>query len=109
MLRIAATVAALCGIVSLFGGIQGYVVKKSAISLVAGGALGVLLLVGAWFTLGGKAWAPGLSLVAGLLLAGRFLPVYLKDTGNLWPALTVAVLGAATVAAQVLALLAKDS
>ena len=107
MIRTAAVVALLYGLVSIAGGLQGFIVKKSMPSLIAGSAAGILLLLAAWFAFR-LSWI-GLigALVVSLALVGRFLPAYLKDTTNLWPALVMAALGAVTVVVQVLGILAK--
>jgi uncharacterized membrane protein (UPF0136 family) len=74
------------GLITLGGGIQGFITKGSAKSLVAGGISGVLLLIAGWLLQTGKT-VPGLilGLVVMLGLAGRFLPLFFKG-GGWWPA-----------------------
>lgn len=68
-------------ILTIAGGVMGYVSKESMPSLIAGSVSGILLLV-SFFLLPGK---PVSGLVVGFLvslaLAGRFLPAFLKDGG----------------------------
>jgi uncharacterized membrane protein (UPF0136 family) len=66
------------GALTIAGGVMGFVKAKSTASLVAGGLSGALLVVaGALFgsNLSAALW---LGLVVSLLLAGRFLPAFLK-------------------------------
>ncbi|MHC4470799.1 MAG: TMEM14 family protein [Planctomycetota bacterium] len=107
MLNLAAAVALVYGLTSLFGGLQGYIAKKSVPSLVAGGIAGILLVLAAVLVLKGRGWGLWATLVVSIALVGRFLPAYLKDTGNVWPALLMALLGAATVVTSALALFAE--
>lgn len=76
----------LFGLITLVGGIQGFVSKNSLPSLIAGAISGLLLLVGGYLLQSGKITA---GLVIGLIvclgLAGRFLPNFFK-TGHWWPA-----------------------
>jgi uncharacterized membrane protein (UPF0136 family) len=69
---IAAGVTALYGVISLTGGIIGYVKANSLISLLAGGVAGILLLLcaaGIFRQVPGSAVGGG---VVGLALLGRF-------------------------------------
>lgn len=79
------------GLLTIVGGIIGYASKGSMASIVAGSISGALLLVAA-FLLPGKAVA-GLAVAAvvSLLLAGRFLPAFLKG-GGFMPAGMMSVL-----------------
>jgi uncharacterized membrane protein (UPF0136 family) len=76
---IAVALVALYGLVSIVGGILGYVGAQSVASLVAGGIAGVLLLLCA----AGAFYAPAVSLggaiVLAVLLLGRFLPSLIKE------------------------------
>jgi uncharacterized membrane protein (UPF0136 family) len=107
MTNIAAAVVFVYGLVSLCGGIQGYVVKKSTASLVAGGISGVILVAATVLLIMGRGWSLWVALLVSAALVGRFLPAYLKDTQNVWPALVMAILGATTVVTCLLALIAS--
>jgi uncharacterized membrane protein (UPF0136 family) len=80
---IAVVITALYGLVSIAGGILGYVRADSVASLVAGGISGLLLLLCAV----GVFYAPALSLggaiVIAVLLLGRFLPSLVKERDQL--------------------------
>ena len=82
------------GLITLVGGIQGFMSVGSKASLIAGGISGVLLLVAGWLVQTGKVM-PGLilGLIVTLGLAGRFLPKFLKG-GGMWPAGVEGILGA---------------
>ena len=66
------------GLLSIAGGVMGYVKAQSTASLVAGGISG-LLLIGAGVLIATKT-QPGLilGLLVSLALAGRFVPAYLS-------------------------------
>ena len=73
------------GLLTIAGGVMGYVRAGSMASIIAGSISGILLLVAA-FLLPGNALA-GLALagIVSVALAGRFIPAFLK-TGALMPA-----------------------
>ena len=85
------------GVITILGGVMGYVKARSVPSLVAGGIAGVLLIVGALLIPKLTASRTGLLLdfIVCLLLAGRFVPSLLR--GKLNPAVYVvplAIIGA---------------
>ena len=91
MLGPAKTYFIIFGLLTIAGGILGFVRAGSTPSLIAGSIAGILLLVGA-FLLPGNVVA-GL-LIAGLislLLAGRFVPAFMR-TGDWMPAGMIAIL-----------------
>ncbi len=69
------------GILTIVGGVIGYVQASSLPSLIAGSVAGLILLAGAFLM--GRKRIPGLIvvLVASLALAGRFVPVFLAEGG----------------------------
>jgi uncharacterized membrane protein (UPF0136 family) len=77
----------LFGLITLAGGIQGFVAKGSIPSLAAGGVCGILLIVGGYFLQTGKITA-GLviGLIVTLALAGQFLPKFFREGHHWWPA-----------------------
>ena len=95
------------GLITLGGGIQGFLNAGSKASLIAGGISGVLLLLAGWLVQTGKT-TPGLvlGLVVTLGLAGRFLPKFLKD-GGWWPAGIEGILGVLGVVLTVAAFLKR--
>lgn len=68
----------LFGVLTIAGGVMGFVKAQSRASLIAGGVSGVLLLVAGYLiglhTMAGLI----LGLVVSLALAGRFVPAFLK-------------------------------
>ncbi len=95
------------GLITLVGGVQGFLTAKSMPSLIAGGVSGILLLLAGWLMQTGKTM-PGLilGLVISLALAGRFLPAFFK-TGSWWPAGVEGWLGAVGLILSVVALVKK--
>jgi uncharacterized membrane protein (UPF0136 family) len=81
------------GVLTMAGGLMGYLKKASTASLVAGGISGILLIA-AGLLLRDKV-NPGLILggVVSVALVGRFLPAFLKDHGWM-PAGMMSILGA---------------
>lgn len=79
------------GVLTIAGGIIGFVKAGSTASIIAGSIAGILLLVGA-FLLPAHAVA-GLAIVfiVSLLLAGRFVPIFIK-TGHAMPAGMMSIL-----------------
>ena len=73
------------GLLTIAGGIMGYVSKGSVPSIIAGSVSGVLLVLAAFLLPGNAVAGLLLAAVVSLLLAGRFVPVFVK-TGNLMPA-----------------------
>jgi len=95
------------GLITLIGGIQGFVSAGSRPSLIAGGVCGVLLLIAGYLLMGTNV---NLGLVLGLLiclaLAGRFLPAYLK-TRDIWPSGVEGMLGVVGVLLTIVAFVKK--
>jgi uncharacterized membrane protein (UPF0136 family) len=82
-------VVAAYGLLNIVGGIMGFM-KGSQISLIAGGTLGVLVLVAAYIST--KNERPGFLMAAVLALAGagNFISSFIKK-GAIWPALIMAI------------------
>jgi len=79
------------GLLTILGGIMGYVSKGSMPSIIAGSISGLLLLVAAYFLPGNALLGLALAGLVSILLAGRFVPVFVK-TGDLMPAGMMSVL-----------------
>ncbi|MDQ6624145.1 MAG: TMEM14 family protein [Verrucomicrobiota bacterium] len=94
------------GVLTIVGGVIGYVNKGSVASIIAGSISGVLLVVAA-FLLPGY-FLPGIILggIISLLLAGRFVPAFLK-TGGIMPAGMMSVLSVIGVIVAVAALIKR--
>ena len=79
------------GVLTIVGGIIGYASKGSVPSIIAGSIAGVLLLVGAFVLPNHLVAGLAIGLIVSLLLAGRFLPKFIK-TGNAMPAGMMSIL-----------------
>jgi len=95
------------GLITLGGGIQGFVTKNSLPSLIAGSICGILLLVAGYLLQANKT-VPGLviGLIVTLGLAGQFLPKFFRG-GGWWPAGIEGWLGLAGVVLTILAFVKK--
>jgi uncharacterized membrane protein (UPF0136 family) len=80
----------LFGLVTLGGGIQGYLAGSNA-SIIAGGAFAALLIIGAFLLSTKPTLGKALAGIASLAIAGRFIPVFVK-TSAVWPAGVLSVL-----------------
>ena len=82
MLAFAKIYFILFGLVTVASGVTGYVTKHSVPSLIAGGALGIIMVVGALLVPGNWRVGVGLALFSALCLAGRFIPSVMKGVYN---------------------------
>jgi Small integral membrane protein len=73
------------GILTIAGGIIGYVSKGSVPSIIAGSVSGILLLVSAFLLPRNPAAGLIMAALISLLLAGQFLPKLIR-TGQMMPA-----------------------
>jgi uncharacterized membrane protein (UPF0136 family) len=94
------------GLLTIVGGVIGYVKAGSTASIIDGSISGIALIVAA-FLLPGNA-VPGLIIagVVSILLAGRFIPAFVK-TGKIMPAGLMAVLSAIGVVMAIVAWIRK--
>jgi uncharacterized membrane protein (UPF0136 family) len=88
------------GLLTIAGGILGYVKAGSAASIIAGAITGVLLLVAAFLLPEHQAWGLGTALIVSLLLAGYFIRKYLQ-TGTVMPAGMMSVLSIIGIVAAI--------
>src|SRR5437773_9667303 len=79
------------GILTVVGGIVGYIKAGSVASIIAGSITGVLLLVAAFLLPEHRAIGLATALIVSLLLAAQFVPKFLK-TGRMMPAGLMSVL-----------------
>lgn len=96
MLDLVRVYLAVFGVLTVVGGVIGFVKAKSKASLVAGGISGVLLLAASYGV--GRYGTPALvlGLVVSLALAARFVMAFRKS-GKVMPAGLMAALGVAGV------------
>jgi uncharacterized membrane protein (UPF0136 family) len=73
------------GLLTIVGGVIGYVKAGSTASIVAGGISGIALIVAAYLLPGNVVLGLIIAAVVSIALAGRFIPAYMK-TGALMPA-----------------------
>ncbi len=73
------------GVLTIAGGIIGYVKAGSVVSIIAGSLSGVLLLLGAFILPGHRAAGLIIALIVSLLLAAQFVPKFFR-TGSFMPA-----------------------
>ena len=73
------------GLLTIAGGVMGYVKAGSTASLIAGSVSGILLLVAAFLLPGHVVVGLVLGGVVSLLLAAQFLPAFFR-TGKMMPA-----------------------
>ena len=90
------------GLLTILGGVMGYVRAGSTASIIAGSVSGILLLVAAFLLPNNVAVGLMLAGLVSILLAGRFLPAFLK-TGSLMPAGMMAALSVIGVVMVILA------
>ena len=107
MLELTKNFYLLFGVLTILGGVIGFVKAGSRASLIAGGVSGVLILVAAWLVMRRQEQA---GLILGLVISSvlemRFLPAFLK-TKKPMPAGMMAVLSMIGTVLSVLALVKK--
>ena len=79
------------GVLTIVGGVMGYVKAGSTASIIAGSVSGILLLLAAFLLPGNLAVGLTLAAVVSVLLAGRFVPAFIK-THHVMPAGLMSVL-----------------
>jgi uncharacterized membrane protein (UPF0136 family) len=94
------------GVLTIAGGIMGYVKAGSTASIIAGSITGILLIVAGLVLPEHRALGVGLGLVVSLLLAGQFIPKFIR-TGRMMPAGMMTVLSAIGIVMAVAAWLRK--
>ena len=94
------------GLLTIAGGVMGYVKAGSTASIIAGSISGVLLLLAAFLLPQQFAVALILAALVSIALAGRFLPAFLK-TGKMMPAGMMAILSVIGIVMAILAWIKK--
>lgn len=94
------------GLLTIVGGVIGYTSKGSVASIVAGSISGILLIVAAFLLPANVVAGLGLAAVISILLAGRFIPAFMK-TGAVMPAGMMSVLSAIGVVMAIVAWMKK--
>ena len=96
----------LFGVLTIAGGIVGYVKAGSVASIIAGSITGVLLLVAAFLLPQHRGVGLATALVVSLLLAGQFVPKFLQ-TGRVMPAGMMSILSVIGVIAAIVGWIKK--
>ena len=94
------------GLLTIVGGVMGYVKAGSTASLIAGSVSGILLLLAAFLLPGNLAVGLALAAVISILLAGRFVPAFIK-TGHVMPAGLMSVLSVIGIIMAIVAWMKK--
>ncbi len=94
------------GLLTIAGGIMGYVKAGSTASLIAGGVSGILLIVAALLLPSHVVVGLALGGIVSLLLAARFLPAFFK-AGKMMPDGMMALLSILGVAFAIAAWIRK--
>jgi len=94
------------GALTIIGGVIGYVKAGSLPSIIAGAITGVLLLVAGWILPANRAAGLVVGLVVSLLLAGQFVPKFIR-TGKVMPAGLMSILSVIGIVMAILAWLKK--
>ena len=79
------------GILTIVGGIIGYVKAGSTPSIIAGSITGILLIIGAWILPERRLAGLLIVLIVSLLLAAQFVPKFIR-TGKAMPAGMMSIL-----------------
>ena len=94
------------GILTIAGGIVGYVKAGSVISIIAGSISGILLLLAAWLMPDRQAAGLIVALVVSVLLAGQFVPKFFS-THKVMPAGLMSLLSVLGIVVAIAAWLRK--
>ncbi|HEY2140039.1 MAG TPA: TMEM14 family protein [Chthoniobacterales bacterium] len=94
------------GLLTIAGGIIGYVKAGSTASIIAGGISGIALIVAACLLPGNPAVGLIIAGLVSLALAGRFVPAFMR-TGAVMPAGLMAGLSAIGVIIAIVAWIKK--
>ena len=94
------------GLLTIVGGIIGYVKAGSVASIIAGGIAGVLLLVAAFLLPEHRVAGLATGLIISVLLAAQFAPKFFR-TGRIMPAGMMSVLSVIGIIAAIVAWVRK--
>lgn len=94
------------GLLTIVGGVIGFVKAGSTASIIAGSISGILLIVAAFLLPGQLVLGLAIAGLVSLLLAGRFIPAFMK-TGQAMPAGLMSVLSVIGVIVAIVAWIKK--
>ncbi|HEY4282269.1 MAG TPA: TMEM14 family protein [Chthoniobacterales bacterium] len=94
------------GVLTVVGGVIGYVKAGSVASIIAGSITGVLLLVAAFLLPDHRAAGLATAFIISLLLAAQFVPKFIR-TGKVMPAGMMSILSVIGLIAAIVAWVKK--
>ena len=94
------------GLLTIAGGIIGYVKAGSLASIIAGAITGILLLVAAFLLPDHRVAGLAIALIVSVLLAAQFVPKFLR-TGTVMPAGVMSLLSVIGIVAAVVVWIRK--
>jgi uncharacterized membrane protein (UPF0136 family) len=94
------------GVLTIAGGIIGYVKAGSTPSIIAGSITGILLILAALLLPGQRLTGLAIGLIVSFVLAAQFIPKFIR-TGKVMPAGMMSVLSAVGIVIGLLAWLKK--
>jgi uncharacterized membrane protein (UPF0136 family) len=94
------------GVLTVVGGVIGYVKAGSVASIIAGSITGVLLLVAAFLLPDHRAAGLATAFIISLLLAAQFAPKFIR-TGRVMPAGMMSILSVIGLIAAIVAWIKK--
>jgi uncharacterized membrane protein (UPF0136 family) len=94
------------GVLTIAGGVVGYVKAGSVASIIAGSITGVLLLIAVFLLPEHRAIGLATAFIVSLLLAAQFVPKFIR-TGRVMPAGMMSVLSVIGVIAAIVAWVKK--
>ena len=94
------------GLLTIVGGVMGYVKAGSTASIIAGAISGIALIVAAYLLPNNVLAGLVIAGLVSVLLAGRFIPAFMK-TGKVMPAGLMAVLSVIGVIMAIVAWIKK--
>ena len=94
------------GLLTIIGGVIGYVKAGSTISIISGAIAGIALIVAAFLLPGNVALGLIIAGVVSVLLAGRFIPHFMKS-GKIMPDALMAALSLIGVVIAIVAWIKK--
>lgn len=94
------------GLLTIVGGVIGYVKAGSTASIIAGSVSGIALIIAAFLLQGNLVLGLAIAGLVSILLAGRFIPAFMK-TGQAMPAGLMSVLSVIGVIVAIVAWIKK--
>jgi uncharacterized membrane protein (UPF0136 family) len=94
------------GLLTIVGGVIGYVKAGSTASIIAGGISGIALIIAAYLLPGNIALGLIIAGIVSVALAGRFIPAFM-NTGKVMPSGLMAILSVIGVIMAIVAWIKK--